>query len=106
MNESKKSTVKRELISLFLLSAFAASTYAQVSSKHVIGENVTEFASKVGVDMDACRKQKLHTWTCTALISAQEGRRVKVAKKGDWSAVLDGGKLVSYNDISGRKAEE
>jgi hypothetical protein len=99
MNESEKSTIKRKAILLFLCLAFAVSAYAQVSSKHVIGETATQFAAKVGVNMDACRKtQKLHTWTCHAFIKAEKGYRVTIEKEGEWSAVLDGGKLVFYND--------
>jgi hypothetical protein len=79
--------------------AFAVSAYANISSKHFIGETVAQFASKVGVDMNACHKKlKLHAWTCTVLISAEQGYRVTIEKEGEWSAVLDGGKLVSYND--------
>jgi hypothetical protein len=99
MNESRKSTTKRKGILLFLCLAFAVSAYAQVSSKHVIGETVAQFAAKVGVNMNACHKKpKLHTWTCTALIKAEHGYRVTIEKEGEWSAVLDGGKLVFYND--------
>jgi len=99
MHKSKKSTIKRKKILLFLCLAFAVSAYAQVSSKHVLGEAVTQFAAKVGVNMDACRnKQKLHTWTCRAFTNAEKGYRVTIEKEGEWSAVLDGGKLVFYND--------
>jgi hypothetical protein len=99
MNESKISTRKRTGILLFLCLAFAVSAYANISSKHFIGETVAQFAAKVGVGMNACHKKlKLHTWTCTALISAEQGYRVTIEKEGEWSAVLDGGKLVSYND--------
>jgi hypothetical protein len=98
MNESKKSTIKRNETLLLLCLAFGASAYAQGSSKHVIGETVAQFAAIVGVDMNACHKKlKLHTWTCTSLISAEHGYRVTIEKEGEWSAVLDGGKLVSYN---------
>jgi hypothetical protein len=98
MNESWKSTVKRNEILLFLCLASAVSAYAQVSSKHEIGETVAQFAAKVGVNMNACHKKtKLHTWTCTALVNAEHGYRVTIEKEGEWSAVLDGGKLVSYN---------
>jgi len=79
--------------------AFAVSAYAQVSTKHLIGETVAQFAAKVDVNMNACHKKlKLHTWTCTALIKAEHGYRVTIEKEGEWLAVLDGGKLVSYND--------
>jgi hypothetical protein len=99
MNESWKSTVKRNQMLLFLCLALAVSAHAQVSSKHEIGETVAQFAGKVGVNMNACHKKaKLHTWTCTALVSAEHGYRVTIEKEREWSAVLDGGKLVSYND--------
>jgi hypothetical protein len=99
MNESKKSIIKRKEILLLLCLAFAVSACAQVSSKHVIGETVAQFANKVGVNMNACHKKlKLRTWTCTALISAEQGRHVKVEKEGEWLAVLEGGKLVFYNE--------
>jgi hypothetical protein len=99
MNESKKSTIKRKAISLFLCLAFAGSPYAQGSSKHVIGETVAQFAAKVGANMDACHKKlKLHTFTCRALINAEHGYHVTIEKEGEWSAVLDGGKLVFYDD--------
>ena len=98
MNKSKKSTVKRNGVLLFLCLAFAVSAYAQVSSKHVIGETVAQFAAKVGVDMNSCHKLKLHTWTCVALKSAEKGHHVEVEKEGEWLAVLEGGNLVSYND--------
>jgi hypothetical protein len=87
-------------ILLFLLSALAGPAYAQVSSMHEIGETVTQFAAKVGVNMIACHKKaKLHPWACTALVNAERGYRVTIEKEGEWSAVLDGGKLVSYRDI-------
>ena len=98
MNDSKKSTLNRKGILLFLCLAFATSADAQISSKHVIGENVAQFAAKLGLDINNCHKLKLHTWTCTALISAEQGHRVKIGKEGEWSAVLEGGKLVSYNE--------
>jgi hypothetical protein len=99
MNESWKSTVKRNGILLFLCLALGVSAYADNSSKHVIGETVAQFAAKVGVNMNAChKKQKLHTWTCRALVNAEHGYLVTIEKEGEWSAVLDGGKLVSYND--------
>ncbi len=99
MNESRKSITKRKGILLLLCLAFAVSAYAQVSSKHVIGETVAQFAAKMGVNMNAChKKSKLHTWICTASIKAEHGYRVTIEKEGQWSAVLDGGKLVSYNE--------
>jgi hypothetical protein len=98
MNKSKKSTTKRKGVLLLLCLAFAGSSYGQGSPKHLIGETVAQFAAKVGVDMGACHKQKLHTWTCNALISAEHGHRLKIEKEGEWSAVLDGSKLVFYND--------
>jgi hypothetical protein len=99
MNESWKSTVKRNEILLFLCFVLPVSAYAQASSKHEIGETVAQFAAKVGVNMNACHKKaKLHTWRCTALVNAEHGHRVTFEKAGEWSAVLDGGKLVSYND--------
>jgi hypothetical protein len=99
MNESRKSTIKRKAILLFLCLAFAVSAYAQGSSKPVIGETVAQFAAKVGVDMNAChKKMKLHTFICRALINAEHGYRVTIEKEGEWSAALDGGKLVFYND--------
>jgi len=99
MNESRKSTIKRKARLLFLWLAFAVSAYAQGSSKHVVGETVAQFAAKVGVDMNAChKKMKLHTFTCRALNNAEHGYRVTIEKEGEWSAVLDGGKLVFYDD--------
>ena len=98
MKKNKKSTMKRNGVLLFLCFEFAVSAYAQAPSKHVIGETVSQFAAKVGVDMDACHKLKLHTWTCKSFISAQHGFRVTIEKEGEWSAVLDGGKLVFYDD--------
>ena len=103
MNENKKSTIKGKTILLFLCLAFVISADAQVSSKHVIGETVAQFAAKVGINIDPChKKKKLHTWTCRALINAEKGYRVTIEKEGEWSAVLDGGKLVSYNDNQGK----
>jgi hypothetical protein len=98
MNDIKKSISKPRGILLFLCLASAVSGYAHISSKHVIGETVAQFAVKAGVDMNACHKLKLHTWTCKALISAEHGDRVEIEKEDEWSAVLDEGKLVSYND--------
>ena len=98
MNKSNKSTTKRNAVLLFLCLAFAVSAYGQDSLKHVIGETVAQFAAKEGVDISACHKLKLHTWTCNALISAEHGHRLKIGKEGEWSAGLDGGKLVFYND--------
>lgn len=99
MNESWKSTVKRNEILLLVCLALAVSAYAQVSSKHEIGETVAQFAAIVGVNMNTCHKiAKLHTLTCRALVNAEHGYRVTIEKEGEWSAVLDGGKLVSYND--------
>jgi hypothetical protein len=79
-----------------------------------IGETVAQFAAEVGVDMDACHKlkltgqprdldrqaSKLHVFaqTCKGLISAEQGQRLEIGKDGEWEAVLDGGKVVSYND--------
>jgi len=83
---------------LFLLFACTAAAAARSPLKHVIGENVAQFAEKEGIDLKACRARKLHTWTCKALISAEQGNRVTVGKDGEWSAVLDGGKLISYDD--------
>jgi hypothetical protein len=104
MNESWKSTVKRNQMLLFLCLALAVSAYPQDSSKHEIGETVAQFAAKVGVDMNTCHKKaKLHTWKCRALVNAERGYRVTFEKKGEWSAVLDGGKLVSYNDNPKKK---
>jgi hypothetical protein len=81
---------------------------------HVIGESVNDFAAKVGVDMVVCRElnfsakprdldkqaKKLHVFadTCRGLINAEQGRRLEIGKENEWSAILDGGKLVSYND--------
>jgi hypothetical protein len=91
--------MKHKGIVLFLLSALAGPAYAQVSSKHEIGETVTQFAAKVGVNMNACHKKaKLHSLTCRSLVNAERGYRVTIEKEGEWSAVLDGGKLVSYHD--------
>jgi hypothetical protein len=99
VNESWKSTAKRNEILLFLCLTLAVSAYAQASSKHEIGETVAQFAAKVGVNMDACHKKaKLHTLACRALVNAEHGYRVAIQKEGEWSAILDGGKLVSYND--------
>jgi hypothetical protein len=99
MNEIWKSTVKRNEILLFLCLASAVSAYAQLSSKHEIGETVAQFAAKVGVNMNTCHKKaKLHTLTCRALVNAEHGYRVTIEKEGEWSAVLKGGKLVSYHD--------
>lgn len=99
MNQSRKSTVKRVATLLSLCLALAVFAYAQVSSKHEIGETVAQFATKVGVKMNACHKKaKLHSLTCTALVNAERGFRVTFEKEGEWSAVLDGGKLVSYSD--------
>jgi len=83
---------------LFLCFVCTASAQARIPPKHVIGENVAQFAEKEGVDLKACRERKLHTWTCKALISAEQGYRVTIGKDGQWSAVLDGGKLISYDD--------
>ena len=83
---------------LFLLFACTAAAAARMPLKHVIGENVAQFAEKEGIDLKACRARKLHAWTCKALISAEQGNRVTVGKDGEWSAVLDGGKLISYDD--------
>ena len=98
MNKVKKTTLMRKGFLLFFLLAFAVSASAHDSSNHAIGETVAQFAAKVGIDMDACHKLKLHTWTCSSLISAEHGVRLLVEKEGEWSAILDGGKLVSYND--------
>lgn len=99
MKESWKSTTKRNGTLLFLCLTLGVSAYAQVSSKHEIGETVAQFAAKVGVNMNTCHKKaKLHTWRCTALVNAEHGYRVTFEKQGEWSAVLDGGKLVSYHD--------
>ena len=98
MNKNKESTMKRKGVSLFLCLAFAVSACAQAPSKHIIGETVSQFAAKVGVDLDSCRRRKLETWTCKSLISAEHGFRVTLEKEGEWFAVLDGGKLVSYDD--------
>ena len=104
MNESRNSNAKCNEIFLFLCLALAVSAYAQDSSKHEIGETVAQFAAKVGVDMNTCHKKtKLHTWKCRALVNAERGYRVTFEKKGEWSAVLDGGKLVSYNDNPKKK---
>jgi len=79
---------------------------------HVIGESVDDFAAKVGVDMPACHElnfnrrdldkqaRKLHVFadTCRSLIGAEQGRHVEIGKDKEWFAILDGGKLVSYND--------
>jgi outer membrane lipoprotein-sorting protein len=98
MNKNKESTMKCKGVSLLLCLAFAVSACAQASSKHILGETVSQFAAKIGVDMDPCRKRKLQTWTCKSLIAAEHGFRLEVEKEGEWSAVLDGGKLVSYDD--------
>jgi hypothetical protein len=105
---------RNKMLLLFLCTAFASSALAQVPSSHVIGETVAQFAAKAGIDMDACRKlklnaqpweldrqaRKLHVFaeTCKGLISAEQGQRLEIGKGGEWSAVLDGGKLVSFKD--------
>jgi len=105
MNQSWKPTVSRNQMLLLLWLALAVSAYAQVSSKHEIGETVAQFAAKEGVDMNAChKKSKLLTWKCRALVNAEHGYRVTFEKEGEWSAVLEGGKLVSYNDNPKKKA--
>ena len=99
---------------VFLCFALSSSAFGQVPTKHMIGESVADFAVEVGVDMDACHKlnlsasqwdlmkqeKKLHVSaaTCKGLIAAERGNRVEIGKDGQWSAVLDGGRLVSYYD--------
>jgi hypothetical protein len=100
MNKSNKTMMLYRTTMLCVLSAFAVPAYSRGSSKHVIGETVAQFATKVGVDLSACHKRKLHTWTCVALISAERGRHVVFEKEGEWLAVLEDGKLLSYIDFS------
>jgi len=106
--------MKSEFTLLIFYFAFAVSARAQVPANHIIGETVAQFAAELGVDMDACHKlkfnaqpwdldrqaKKLHVFaeTCKGLISAEQGKRLQMGKDGVWSAVLDGGKLVSYDD--------
>jgi hypothetical protein len=106
--------MKRTSTLLIASLGFALSARAQVPANHVIGETVAQFALELGVDMDACHKlkfnaqpwdldrqaKKLHVFaeTCKGLISAERGQRLEIGKDGVWSAVLDGGKLVSYDD--------
>lgn len=79
-----------------------------------VGEPVPQFAAELGVDMDACHKLKLNAqpWdlnkqanklhvspqTCKGLIAAEQGQHIEIGRQNEWAAVLDGGKVVSYND--------
>ena len=89
--------MKRKAFLMFFCLTFAVSGHAQDSSKHVIGETVEQFAAKVGIDLSACHKLKSKTWSCKSLMLAEQGFRLEVEKEGKWSAVLEGGKLVSFD---------
>ena len=111
----------KTLVTILVLLVAGLPAFAQIGQDgatltggHAIGESVDDFAAKVGVDMAACHKlnfnarawdldkqaRKLHVFveTCKGLIGAEQGQRLEIGKENEWAAILDGGKLVSYNN--------